>query len=84
MYEQAPFPETSLSAGTTTSEEPMLRKANWQRFGETGHYRDVPAAVAFAADGVGGGVRAQIASQGRRDSLRCGASCRIAGPRVTE
>ena len=39
MYEQAPFPETSLSAGTTTSEEPMLRKANWQRFGEIGHYR---------------------------------------------
>ena len=53
MYEQAPFPETSLSAGTTTSEEPMLRKANWQRFGETGHYRDVPAAVAFAAQLAG-------------------------------
>ena len=31
----------------------MLRKANWQRFGETGHYRDVPAAVAFAAQLAG-------------------------------
>ena len=51
MYEQAPFPETSLSAGTTTSEEPMLRKANRQRF----------ARRATTATSKGGGVGAQPA-----------------------
>ena len=44
----APFPDTDRGDVGGTSEPLMLpSKHNWQRFGDTGHYRDMPFAVAF-------------------------------------
>jgi hypothetical protein len=49
MLGDAPFPDASSDSGHdgAGTSEPMLRKQEWQRFGDTGVYRDTPFAVVF-------------------------------------
>lgn len=47
MLGEEPFPDESGAQEAGGTSEPMLRKEAWQRFGDTGVYRDVPFAVLF-------------------------------------
>lgn len=47
MLGSPPFPDAEMGEASGSTSEPMLRKNDWQRFGETGVYRDVPFTVLF-------------------------------------